>query len=85
MSNRIRHEEIQWIFWPNSKIFGVRMQKQSKIHIPRDFLGIVGIFRGEKEPQIIKLENISHPTFDLLINPDNFVILNIFQFFSIGR
>jgi hypothetical protein len=83
MSNRIRHEEIQWIFWSNSKIFGVRMQKQSII--PRDFLGIVGIFRGEKEPQIIKLENISHPTFDLLINLDNFVILNIFQFFSIGR
>jgi hypothetical protein len=49
VSQGSRHENTQWIFWLDSKGFGMGMLKQAKIHYSRPlFRGIFGIFRGGK-------------------------------------
>jgi hypothetical protein len=57
-SPKSRHEDTQLGFWPNSKGFGVEMQKQGKIHYSRDtFWGFLKSLEEEKGPQITNMEN----------------------------
>jgi hypothetical protein len=55
-----------------------RCKNRPKSTLPRDFLGIFGISKGGKGTLDHRTRKKNHSTFDFLINPDNFVLLNIF-------
>jgi hypothetical protein len=60
------------IFFQNSKVVGVEVLKQGKIHYSRTCFGDLK-YLEEKRPQISKLKKNMKSTFNIIINLDNFV------------